>query len=119
MDDLLNNDIMQGGDEALDIVKQESKNKNGQNEENKDILGDLKPPFRSASPMVLSGDNQTPKRREVKQEEKEKTSLQASLMKSLGAGFTGFMNRRKYSLDLDHKEKVRNQDLKNILTDKL
>ena len=27
--------------------------------------------------------------------------------------------RRKYSLDLDHKEKVRNQDLRNILSDKL
>ena len=40
-------------------------------------------------------------------------------MKSLGAGFTGFMTKRKYSLDLAHKEKVRNQDLKNILTDKL
>ena len=41
-------------------------------------------------------------------------------MKSLGPGFTGFIStRRKYSLDLDHKEKVRNQDLKNILTDKL
>ena len=27
MDDLLENDIIQGGDEALDIVKQESKTK--------------------------------------------------------------------------------------------
>ena len=41
-------------------------------------------------------------------------------MKNLGVGFSDLVaSRRKYSLDLDHKEKVRNQDLKNILTDKL
>ena len=65
MDDLLNNDIIQGGDEALDIVKQATNDKNGKAEETKDeALGDLKPPFRKASPMVLSGNDQTPNRRE-------------------------------------------------------
>ena len=54
LDDLLENDIIQGGDEALDIVKQESKTK--KNPKRKD-LNDLNPPFRSASPMQLSGDN--------------------------------------------------------------
>ena len=119
MDDLLENDIIQGGDEALDIVKQESKTK--KNSKNND-LNDLNPPFRSASPMQLSGDNTSTnlKRREIKAEDKVKSSLQSSLMRSLGVGFDDLVaSRRKYSLDFRHKEKMKTQDLKNILTDKL
>ena len=72
--------------------------------------------------MALSGENTNTnlKRREVKAEEKVKTSLQSSLMKSLGVGFDDLVaSRRKYSLDFQHKEKLKTQDLKNILTDKL
>ena len=41
-------------------------------------------------------------------------------MKSLGVGFDDLVSsRRKYSLDFRAKEKLKTQDLKNILTDKL
>ena len=49
----------------------------------------------------------TPKRRDQKLQEKADASLQDSLLKSLGAGFTNFVATRKKSLDLDHQEKVR------------
>ena len=93
-------------------------------EEIKDPLEGLKPPFESRSDKAfsVSGDNSTiftPKRRDLKLQQKADDSLQASLLKSLGTGFTGFISRRKHSLDLDHKEKVRNQDLKNMMKDKL
>ena len=35
------------------------------------------------------------------------------------AGIFSGVDRRKFSLDMDYKEKVRNQDLKNILKTKL
>ena len=57
----------------------------------------------------------TPKRRDQKLQEKADASLQDSLLKSLGAGFTNFVATRKKSLDLDHQEKVRNQDLKTMI----
>ena len=71
MDDLLNNDIMQGGDEALEVAKQESRNKRQQKSgEVREALDGLHSPFetRHAEPINEGekGSNTNPRRRDQK-----------------------------------------------------
>lgn len=69
------------------------------------------------------------KKREEKATEKQQTAIQKMLFKSLGpeqspvvgplGANLGMAERRKFSLDMDYKEKVRNQDLMSIMKNKL
>ena len=71
------------------------------------------------------------KKRESKQLEKQSSSIQQALFKSLApgpeqsphngplAGKLSFNDRRKFSLDMDYQARVRDQDLKHLMKDKL
>ena len=70
------------------------------------------------------------KKREAKNQMKQGNQVKQALFKSLapGAGETStrkdnlagtVFDRRKFSLDFEHRERVRHQDLKNILRGKM
>lgn len=115
MDDLLTNDIMKAGN--MQELKETSSRMAALNSP-KNTTKIPRSLSRQGSSRASSQGRRSLRKRDAKFEEKQLSGLGADIKQSFGAE-TNVKNERKMSLDFDHKEKMRNQDLKDLLKGKL